>query len=289
MRPASSRPAVIYARYSPRPGVSDSCEAQIDYCTAYCHQHRLSICEVHKDEWISGKDTDRDGLKRALEYVIYYRGVLVAYTMSRISRTLRDMLGIVDDIHKANADIVFVKDNIDTSTAMGRFTFNVFASLNELMREQAAELTRDAMQMYQKQGKRMSYLPPYGYRINKKDHSRIVKDKNEQGVIDLIIGFHRVEGMSYRAIARKLTALKIPSRVSVKKGRKPGEHYSVVKPWSHVTVRRIIMREKMRIEDTLLVEEEEHDEGNRPIPDETQRKRLPLMYGHFDDYEEPEE
>lgn len=62
--------------------------------------------------------------------------ILYVESISRLSRSVRDLLKIVDDLETKGVKFVSQKENIDTSTPQGRFILTIFSALSELEREQ---------------------------------------------------------------------------------------------------------------------------------------------------------
>ena len=103
-------------------------------------------------EKISGKNTDRPEYQKMMEYV-REGDVLYIESISRLSRSVRDLLKIVDILTEKGVEIVSAKEKIDTSTPQGRFVLSVFAALSELEREQTLERQREGIAIAKANGK----------------------------------------------------------------------------------------------------------------------------------------
>lgn len=221
--------AIIYARFSPRPNAaeSDSIETQNDRCEAYCASKGLALLSKHEDRELSGKSAhNRPGLQAAIAAACDNKAVLVIYSLSRLARSTTDALSIAERLDKAGANIASLHENIDTSCAMGRFTFTIFAALAALEREVIAERTSDAMLRHQGIGRRMSWRAPFGWSDNGGDKSMLEVNEPEQRIIWLIRSKHK-EGMGLREICRFLGE----SGITCRGGK-----------WYHATVGNILRR-----------------------------------------------
>jgi len=173
---------------------------------ATVHDNEL-IC-IEEDAGISGKDIrNREGLQRAIEVACDEQAILIVYSLSRLSRSTRDTLALVEKLDKAGADLVSLSERIDTTSAAGRMIFRVLAVLNEFERDQVSERTSAILQ--HKKAKLEAYSPtPYGYR---RVGNRLVEDPKEKEVVQMIQKL-REEGCSLRQIAGRLNEAGIPSK-----------------------------------------------------------------------------
>lgn len=85
-------------------------------------------------EKISGKNADRPQLREMLNFIREGDCVIVE-SISRLARNTRDLLTIVEEIHRKGADFISQKEAIDTRTPQGRFMLTVFGAMAELERE----------------------------------------------------------------------------------------------------------------------------------------------------------
>lgn len=86
----------------------------------------------------SGKDTNRPALQAMLDYI--REGDIVYFeSFSRISRSLTDLLNLLDYFDKKGVSFVSLKENIDTSGACGRLIVSVLGAINAYEREINAE------------------------------------------------------------------------------------------------------------------------------------------------------
>lgn len=90
------------------------------------------------DQGKSGKNMERDGLKQALRY-LREGDTLLVYSLSRLSRSVQDLIEISAELQKKKCHLKSLTENIDTSGAMGRMIFIVMAAIAQLERELAEE------------------------------------------------------------------------------------------------------------------------------------------------------
>ncbi|HEV3256589.1 MAG TPA: recombinase family protein [Gemmataceae bacterium] len=224
-------PAVIYARFSPRPNPEecDSVEKQLERCRAYSVGHGYTVVAEHHDKDLSGGRADnRPGLQAAIAAACRRKAVLVVYALSRLARNTRDAIDLAERLNAAGADLAVIQENVNTRSPMGRFIFTLFSALAQLEREQIAERTSSAMLRHQAKGRRMTRPDrcPYGWQPDPADPDHLVEDAEEQAAIGRIREEHR-QGRGLRAIARVLDQAGIGCRGGC---------------WSHSAVRSVLRR-----------------------------------------------
>lgn len=198
--------AVIYCRVSDSrtAAESESCDVQERLCRAWCESQKLRVLAVKRDHAISGKCIDnRPGLQEAIHIACKMKAVLVCYSLSRLSRTIRECLAAVDEINKKHADFACVKENFDTSSASGELIFHIFAALQQFERAQIAERTSAAMLSHQANGRRMSLYAPYGMMIDPANPKRLLDNPTEMRIMRRIVSW-TVQGLTLRDIANRL-------------------------------------------------------------------------------------
>lgn len=107
--------------------------------------------KVYLDK-MSGKDTKRPQLQAMLEYV-REGDTLTVESFSRLSRSTKDLLEIVDTLRRKNVRLVSLKESVDTETPQGKFVLTVFAAISEFEREQMLERQREGIAIAKAAGK----------------------------------------------------------------------------------------------------------------------------------------
>ncbi|CNI05096.1 recombinase family protein [Yersinia ruckeri] len=97
-------------------------------------------CDLIFEDKISGKSTDRPGLKKAMRQ-LSTGDSLVVWKLDRLGRSVRHLITLVEDLKSRGVHFRSLTDSIDTGTAMGRFFFHVMSALAEMERELIVERT----------------------------------------------------------------------------------------------------------------------------------------------------
>lgn len=194
--------AVAYLRVSTDSQVHEgiSLEVQKEKIVAWAKAHDQSLICIEEDAGISGKlIKNREGLKRAIEIACDQKAILVVTSLSRLSRSTRDTLMVVEKLGRAGADLVSLSEQINTSSATGAMLFRMLAVLNEFERDQISERTSAILQ--HKKAKREPYSPtPFGF---SRKGNQLIEDREEQDIVRRINKL-REEGCSLREIAGSL-------------------------------------------------------------------------------------
>lgn len=211
--------AIIYARFSPRPGAaeSESCERQEAACRDYCGRRGYEVAGYYDDRAVSGDDADRPGLWQAIGEL--RRGmVLVVRWRNRLAREVYLSEVIRRSVAAAGATIEAVEES-NGESPQDHLIRQILAAFSEYERKIIGLRTKYAMLRHQKAGRRMGLIPPYGWDVDPDDRKLLIQNHTEQGVIELMRTM-RTSGQSYRAIARELDRLGIAPKSAKKWGAK---------------------------------------------------------------------
>lgn len=115
---------------------------------------REAGCEkVIEDQGESGARADRPGLVKTLD-MLREGDTLMVWKLDRLGRSVKHLVGLVDELHGRGVQFCSLTDAIDTGTPAGRFFFHVMASLAEMERDLIAERTRAGMETAEKAGRK---------------------------------------------------------------------------------------------------------------------------------------
>lgn len=103
-------------------------------------------------EKISGTKKVRPELGRMIDQ-LREGDVVVVTKYDRLSRSLQDLLSIVEAIREQGAGFRSLAEDIDTTTPAGRLVFHVFASIAQFERERISERTKEGLAAARKRGR----------------------------------------------------------------------------------------------------------------------------------------
>jgi DNA invertase Pin-like site-specific DNA recombinase len=113
------------------------------------------VAEVYRDEGISGAKgrEARHGLDKMLKDAVRGRfGVLMAWSVDRLGRSLQDLIHTLDDLRGANCDLYLHRQALDTRTPSGRAMFQMLGVFAEFEREMIRERVRSGIERAKRTG-----------------------------------------------------------------------------------------------------------------------------------------
>ena len=158
----------------------------------------------------AGRADNRPELKKAMAAVCREGGILVVYSLSRFSRSVRDTLALAEQLEKAGANLASLSESLDTSNAVGRMFFQLMSVLSEFERNQLRQRTTSAMSHLRQHNKRISHKIPMGYDLAT-DGVVLVPNEREQAAIARIVG-RRASGMTLGAVALSMEVEGVPTK-----------------------------------------------------------------------------
>ena len=97
-------------------------------------------CERIFGEKASGANAEREELLAALEYA-REGDVLVVWKLDRLGRSLKDLIGRMEELQERGVGFASLTEGLDTTTPGGRLVYHVFGALAEWEREVIRERT----------------------------------------------------------------------------------------------------------------------------------------------------
>lgn len=102
-------------------------------------------------EKVSAKDTNRPQLKQMLEFAREGDTVYI-HDFSRLARSTKDLLDIVETLQSKGIHLVSNKENIDTSTPTGKLMLTMIAAINEFERTNLLERQKEGIAIAKRNG-----------------------------------------------------------------------------------------------------------------------------------------
>lgn len=178
-----------YGRKSIFSDTSDSIDNQCRMCHEYA-DHRfpgqIDSFVHYFDEDFTGANTKRPGLQRLLADIEADSiDVLLVYQLDRLSRDVRDFANIYSLLEDHGVSFVSVKEQIDTTTPIGKAMMYVTVVFAQMERETIAARVTDNMIGLAKKGYWVGGQPPICYdrqriEVDGKKHVTLVQ--NPEGV-----------------------------------------------------------------------------------------------------------
>ena len=108
------------------------------------------------DKWykekVSGKDTNRPQLKAMLDFAREGDTIYI-HDFSRIARSTKDLLDIVEQLEAKKVHLYSNKESIDTSTPNGKLMLTMIGAINEFERANLLERQREGIAIAVKEKK----------------------------------------------------------------------------------------------------------------------------------------
>jgi DNA invertase Pin-like site-specific DNA recombinase len=128
--------------------------------------------------------------------------LLVVTELSRMTRSLKHLLQVVEDLEKLGVGLISLRENIDTSTATGRCFISIIGAIAQMERELKSERTaagREAAKARGRTGGRPRTDP------KKLEQARILYDNSNQTAAEVCqaVGVGRRTFFSYLSQKRK--------------------------------------------------------------------------------------
>ena len=186
--------------------VSTDDQARAGFSLPEQKEKLLSLCEfkgynvfkVYEDAGISAKDMEhRPKFQEMLNDVKTGKiNYIVAYKLDRVTRSVRDLEELINILEKYNCYLVCDRDDVNTSTANGRFFVRMLTVLSQLEIEIVSERTKFGMVGAIKAG-HIPNQPPLGF---KRENKKLIPDSLTKDIIVRIYDLY-LEGKSYQSIA----------------------------------------------------------------------------------------
>jgi DNA invertase Pin-like site-specific DNA recombinase len=163
-------------------------------------------CKRIFEENASGGRWDRPELHKALEHL---RGgdVLVIWKLDRLSRSLKDMLLILEKITEAGTGFRSLTEHIDTTTPAGRMMLQMLGAFAEFERSMVRERTRLGLQAARERGRIGGRRPKLKQNQREEVIHLVTSGTKSAAEAARLFDVHRSSVSRLLAIARQKTTL----------------------------------------------------------------------------------
>lgn len=150
-----SRKVAVYARVSTK---MQEVENQLAELLVACKRNEWQVAHIFTDRGVSGAKgrAERKGLDDLLKAVVRRDVDIVAvWSIDRLGRSLRDLVGVLEELRQKNCDLYIHKQAIDTTTPSGKLLFQMLSVFSEFERELIRERVIAGQRRARVQGKRI--------------------------------------------------------------------------------------------------------------------------------------
>jgi site-specific DNA recombinase len=162
----------------------DSLEEQENELKKFCEYRNYQIHNIYIEKGKSGGNTNRPEYKNLIKDIKAKKiQAVVVKKIDRLSRSLLDFEAFMNLLQEQEIEFISIKENFDTTNAMGKAMLRVALVFAQLEREQTSERVLDVMTHRAEQGLFNGGIPAYGYTNSNKE---LIPYPKERKIIELI-------------------------------------------------------------------------------------------------------
>ncbi len=198
-----------------------SLDAQKDRLEAFCKSQYgddWTLFKLYRDTE-SGTHMNRPGLEEML-FDASQRTftVLLVFRVDRLSRKVRELAMMVDELTKLGVTLKSITEPFDTSNAAGKMMLQMLGVFAEFEHATIVERTRVGLERKAKTGSFVGGNVPYGYRLD--DNKRLVIHEDEALLVRKMFTMYALGKEGASAICTKLNDAGLRNRNGRKWGRR---------------------------------------------------------------------
>lgn len=143
----------VYLRVST---VHQNTDNQLIAIQTYAQQNNFEISHIYKDEGVSGMKDKRLGLDEMMKDAVKGKfNQILIYDISRLGRSLKHLVTILNDLNKCNVRMIFIQNGIDTSNSTGTMMFNLLGVFAEWERNTIVDRVNAGLERAKQNGKKL--------------------------------------------------------------------------------------------------------------------------------------
>lgn len=143
----------------------------------------------------SGKSMDRPMFKKLLR-AVRPGDCIVVWKLDRLGRSMIGVLETIEMFTREGIHFRVLRDNIDTTSPMGRFVMHLFAAIADLERSLISERTKAGVANYIAQGGKMGrghYILEYPKRLKRWHELAVARELHGMSAVEIIAAMHKAD------------------------------------------------------------------------------------------------
>ena len=173
-----------------------------------CDYKNYEVYKVYEDAGISAKDMNRPAFQEMIQDIKDGKiNKIIVYKLDRLTRSIKDLEEICTFLEDNNCSLESMCEDINTSTANGKFFIRMLTILAQLEIERTSERTKFGMIGAVKKGHFVG-CAPIGY--DKQDKKLVINDIESEVIIKIFDLY--IKGMAANAITKLLNEEKALNR-----------------------------------------------------------------------------
>jgi site-specific DNA recombinase len=187
-----------------------SLASQRERLEAFCKVQEDWRIIAHHEDRATGTKLDRPGLQAALDLARQGRiDQLLVYRIDRLSRKVRQLAGIAEELDKLDVVLRSATEPFDTGTAAGRMMLQMLGVFAEFEHATIVDRITSGIERRAREGRWPNGRIPFGYARNEEKH--LVPDERTAPVIRRIFKWYAAGRLGAAAIARRLDSEQAPA------------------------------------------------------------------------------
>jgi DNA invertase Pin-like site-specific DNA recombinase len=158
MSKSETKRCAIYVRVSR--AETQKVDAQEHELREFADRRGWSVYKVYSDEGVSGAKETRPALNQLMSDCRRRQiDVVAVWKFDRFARNVKQLVTSLDEFHSLGIDFCSLREQIDTTTPMGKLVFQILGAVAELERSLIRERTVAGLNEARRKGKRLGRPP----------------------------------------------------------------------------------------------------------------------------------